>query len=90
MGSVAEFFRSIVKNTKVLVQKAGAFLMLIFLLGIITGIYIAFSNLSLLWVAAFGLVVVMLWNDFGEGVAMLVILILLFLFFPQIFPPIQL
>lgn len=89
MGTVAEFFRSLVKSTKILVQKVGAFIMLIFVLGILAGVYIALGNLSALWIAAFALVVVILWNDFGEGITILVILLLLFLFYPQIFPPVN-
>lgn len=90
MGSVADFFRGIVKSTKVLVQKVGAFIMLVFVLGLLAGIYIAFAGLSLLWVAAFAVVVIVLWNDFGEGITILVLLLLLFIFMPWILPVIRL
>lgn len=90
MGTVAEFFRGLVKSTKILAQKVGAFIMIVFVLGLIAGIYIAQANLSILWVAAFSLVVVVLWNDFGEGIGILLLLLILFIFFPQIFPPIKL
>lgn len=89
MGTVAEFFRSIVKSTKILVQKVGAFIMLIFVLGLIAGAYIVAAQLSVLWFFAFALVVVVLWNDFGEGIAILALLLILFIFVPQIFPPFQ-
>ncbi|MEK6902837.1 MAG: hypothetical protein AABX02_04605 [archaeon] len=88
MGSVAEWFRGVVKGTKIFVQKVGAFIMLIFVLGLIAGAYIVAAQLSILWFFAFGLVVVVLWNDFGEGIGVLLLLLVLFLFFPQIFPPI--
>ncbi|MEK6970659.1 MAG: hypothetical protein AABW68_03100 [archaeon] len=86
MGTVAEFFRSLVKGTKILIQKVGAFIMLVFVLGLLAGIYIALANLSLLWVGAFATVVVVLWNDFGEGIGILLLLLILFIFVPQIFP----
>lgn len=89
MGTVAEFFRGIVKSTKILVQRAGAFIMLVFVLGLIAGAYIVAAQLSILWFFAFGLVVIVLWNDFGEGIGVLLLLLILFIFFPQIFPPIQ-
>ncbi len=90
MGTVSEFFRGIIKGTKIIVQKVGAFIMLIFVLGLLAGAYIVSAQLSPLWFAAFALVVVVLWNDFGEGMMVLLLLLLLFIFFPQIFPPIQL
>jgi hypothetical protein len=88
MGTVAEFFRGFIKSTKIIAQKVGAFVMIVFVLGLIAGLYIAQANLSILWVGAFALVVVVLWNDFGEGIGILLLLLLLFLFYPQIFPPI--
>ncbi len=90
MGTVADFFRGFVKSTKIIAQKVGAFVTLIFFLGILTGVYIAFSGLSLLWVAAFGLVVVVFWNDFGEGVGILLLLLLVFFFIPHLLPQIRL
>ena len=89
MGTVAEFFRGIVKSTKILVQRAGAFIMLVFVLGLIAGGYIIAAQLSILWFLAFGLVVIILWNDFGEGIAILALLLILFIFVPQVFPPFQ-
>ena len=90
MGTVADFFKGIVKSTKILAQKVGAFVMLVFVFGIITGVYIAFAGLSILWVAAFGLVVVVLWNDFGEGIGILLLLLIIFIFMPYLLPMIRL
>ena len=89
MGSVADFFRGIIKGTKIIVQKVGAFIMLIFVLGLIAGAYIVSAGLSPLWFAAFALVVIVLWNDFGEGIGILLLLLILFIFFPGIFPAIS-
>lgn len=90
MGTVADFFRGIVKSTKIIAQKVGAFVMLVFVLGLVAGVYIAFAGLSLLWVAAFALVVVVLWNDFGEGIGILLLLLIVFIFMPYLLPMIQL
>lgn len=90
MGSVAEFFRGIVKSTKILAQKIGAFIMLVFVLGLVGGVYIASAGLSLLWIAAFALVVVVLWNDFGEGIGILLLLLIVFIFMPLLLPMIRL
>lgn len=89
MGSVADFFRSFLKSTKIIAQKVGAFVMLVFFLGILTGVYIAFAGLSLLWVAAFGLVIVVFWNDFGEGVGIFLLLLIVFFFMPYLLPQIR-
>lgn len=89
MGTVAEFFRGIVKSTKILVQKVGAFLFMIFLLGTLAGAYIIAADLSKLWFAAFGIVVVVLWNDFGEGIGILLLILFVFLFFPDVLPRIN-
>ena len=90
MGSVADFFRGIIKSTKIFVQKVGAFLMLIFVLGLIAGAYIIHAGLSPLWFGAFGLVIIVLWNDFGEGIGILLLFLILFLFFQAVLPPISL
>ncbi len=90
MGTVAEFFRGVVKGTKIFAQKVGSFLMLLFVLGLIAGAYIVHAGLSPLWFGAFGLVVVVLWNDFGEGIGILLLFLILFIFFPGILPPISL
>jgi hypothetical protein len=90
MGSVADFFRGFIKSTKIIAQKVGAFVMLVFVLGIITGVYIAFAGLSLLWVAAFALVIVVLWNDFAEGIGILLLLLIVFIFMPYLLPMIRL
>lgn len=86
MGTVAEFFRGIVKSTKILVQKVGAFIFLVFVLGTLAGAYIIAADLSKLWFVAFGLVVITLWNDFGEGIGILLLVLFLFLFFPDLLP----
>lgn len=90
MGTVADFFKGFVKSTKILAQKVGAFVMLVFVLGIVTGVYIAFAGLSILWVAAFALVIVVLWNDFGEGIGILLLLLIVFIFMPYLLPMIRL
>lgn len=90
MGSVAEFFRGIVKSTKVLAQKVGAFIVMVFLLGMIFGGFLITGNFSKLWFVAFGLAIVIFWNDFGEGVGYLVLLFILFFFFPDLLPTINL
>ena len=90
MGTVADFFKGFIKSTKIIAQKVGAFVMLVFFLGILMGTYISFAGLSLLWVAAFGLVVVVFWNDFGEGVGILILLFLVFFFMPYLLPQIKL
>ncbi len=89
MGTVADFFKGFIKSTKIIAQKVGAFVMLVFFLGILTGVYIAFSGLSLLWVAAFGLVIVVFWNDFGEGVGIFLLLLIVFFFMPYLLPQIR-
>ncbi len=88
MGSVAEFFRGIVKSTKVLAQKVGAFIAMIFLLGMIFGGFLIGGNFSKLWFVAFAAAIVVLWNDFGEGVGFVILLIILFFLFPDILPSI--
>ena len=88
LGSVAEFFREIVKGTKILVQKVGAFILFVFLLGMIAGAFIISAQLSLLWFVAFALAIVVTWNDFGEGVAITLLLVILLIFMPTILPPI--
>lgn len=89
MGTVAEFFRGIVKSTKILVQKVGAFILLVFLLGMIAGAYIVSAQLSILWFGAFGVAVVALWNDFGEGVTLTAVLLILLIFVPDVFPMVR-
>ncbi|MBM3282490.1 MAG: hypothetical protein FJY86_04095 [Candidatus Diapherotrites archaeon] len=89
MGTVADFFKGFIKSTKIIAQKVGAFVMLVFFLGVLMGTYIAFAGLSLLWVAAFGLVVVVFWNDFGEGVGILLLLLIVFFFMPYLLPQIR-
>ncbi|MFH0970102.1 MAG: hypothetical protein V1776_01430 [Candidatus Diapherotrites archaeon] len=88
MGSVSEYFRRIVKSTKVLVAKVGAFILLVFFLGMIAGGLIFAWDYSLLWYPAFFLSIVIMWNDFGEGVVIFLLLLLLFLFAPWVFPSI--
>ncbi len=89
MGSVAEFFRGIVKSTKIIAQKVGAFIVIIFLLGMIFGAYLIVGNFSKLWFFAIAAAVMVLWNDFGEGVGFLLLVFILFFFFPDLLPNIQ-
>lgn len=89
MGSVAEFFRGIVKSTKVLVQKVGAFIVIVFLLGMIFGASIIIGNYSKLWFGLIAAAVVVFWNDFGEGVGFLILVFLLFFMFPEVLPQIR-
>ncbi len=89
MGSVAEFFRGIVKSTKILAQKVGAFIVIVFLLGMIFGGYLITGNFSKLWFVAIGLAVVVFWNDFGEGVGFLILTFILFFMFPDLLPNIR-
>jgi hypothetical protein len=88
MGNVAELFRGFVKGTGIFFQKVGAFLLGIFVLGLLAGGYIVAFGLSALWFLAFLLAIVVMWNDFGEGIAIILLLIVLFVFFPDIFPPV--
>lgn len=90
MGTVAEYFRGIVKQTKILAQKIGAFIFIVFLLGTLAGAYIIAADLSKLWFGLFGLSVVVLWNDFGEGVGIVLLLLIVFIFFPDLVPRINL
>ncbi len=90
LGSVAEFFRGIVKGTKIIVQKVGAFILLVFFLGMLAGGWIISAQLSPLWFLAFAISIVVIWNDFGEGIAIFFLLLILFLFAPQILPLVRL
>ncbi|MDP2666484.1 MAG: hypothetical protein Q8P05_03220 [Candidatus Diapherotrites archaeon] len=87
MGTVAEFFREIVKSTHVFFQKVGAFVLLVFVLGMLAGGYIIAASLSPLWFLAFAVTIVVMWNDFGEGVAIFALILILFLFVPELLPP---
>ena len=89
MGSVAEFFRGIVKSTKILAQKVGAFIVIVFLLGMIFGAYLITGNFSKLWFVAIAAAVLVFWNDFGEGVGFLILVFLAFFFFPDLLPNIR-
>ena len=89
MGTVAEFFRSLVKSTKIFAQKVGAFILLVFFVGMLAGGYIIQANFSPLWFLAFGLSIVVTWNDFGEGVTIFFLFLLFFIFMPEILPFIQ-
>ncbi|MEK6820793.1 MAG: hypothetical protein AABY11_00135 [archaeon] len=89
MGTVYDFFKSTVKSFKVIAAKTGAFVLLVFFLGMLLGGTILAWDLSLLWFVAFFLSIIITWNDFGEGMTIFFLLVLLFLMAPWVFPPIS-
>ena len=89
MGSVADFFRGIVKGTKIIAQKVGAFILFVFLLGMLVGGFVIANQLSPLWFVAFGIAVLVTWNDFGEGVGITALLLILLFLRPDVFPMIN-
>ncbi len=82
---VASFFGSMAKAIPVLLLKAGAFLLLLFTLGLFAGYYIAWAGISPTIFLIPLIAMVVMWYKLDEGVFVLVLLTLLVVFFPEAF-----
>lgn len=84
MGSVSNFFKAFVKAIPIFFAKVGSFIILIFIFGTLFGYYVAISGISPLWLLAPVIALIVMWQDFGWGVIIFIILMCLALFFPQL------
>ena len=84
MTFVFNLFSQFVKAVPVLVKKIGTVLLLIFTVGLFSGYFISLFSIHPVVLLIPVVTMFVMWYHLDEGVAVLILLVLLVLFFPQV------
>lgn len=74
MGIVADFFKDVLKGAQIIVKKVGSFVLLSYVLGMLYGIYIFTFGLNAIYFLVPIVSLAIMWEDFGWGVMVFIIL----------------
>ena len=74
MGIIADFFKNTLKAIPIIASKIGTFVLLTYALGMLYGIYIIARGLNPIYFLVPVISIAAMWEDFGWGVMIFIIL----------------
>ena len=86
MGIIFNFVRGIVKSIGFIAAKVGAAVLFVGILGMLFGVFVITSGINQLFLLGPILAAVVMWEDYGWGIMVLLGVLIAAFFFPGILP----